>query len=68
MTTTCPPEPLASASRPQRPTSPPTTLWSALDTYRQRQLAQCLAVLIQRLQPLGGSVQTLEDTDHDLPR
>jgi len=67
MTTTCSPEPSASASRPQRPTSPPATLWSTLDPHRQRQLAQCLAVLIRRLQPLGGSVQTLEDTDHDLP-
>jgi len=69
MKTSCPPEPPAAVSipkpRPQRSIPPPRTLWLELDPHRQRQLAQCLATLLQRLKPLGESTLKKEDTDHD---
>jgi hypothetical protein len=55
----CPPSPILVAVMPTTPALVPMrrapSLWPALDPARQRQLAQCLAELLRRLNRLARS-------------
>lgn len=71
MKTTYPPEfptPISIPTRRlPRSTPPPLALWSTLDPLQQRQLAQCLATLLRRMQPLDGRPPK-EGPHHDQTR